>query len=173
MKVTAHRIAKFSTDAIVIGFAKPCVISLYKSHVARLMTAGLAIAEILESVYASERDNTEAVVYRYASHSEADELNKNLHPRDYNYQDGHTYNDFYVYYSTLDLSYLTRDQHKALYRAIAEINDGTCDYNSDEEENIYNYDNTDRLSVDLEACTVQYVNGKEVDYDFKEVLTSK
>ncbi|MDR8236345.1 hypothetical protein FPK75_24365 [Acinetobacter baumannii] len=71
------------------------------------------------------------------------------------------------------MSYLTRDQHKALYRAIAEINDGTCDYNSDEEENIYNYDNTDRLSVDLEACTVQYVNGKEVDYDFKEVLTSK
>ncbi|MBF6822530.1 hypothetical protein HN294_20935 [Acinetobacter baumannii] len=47
------------------------------------MTAGLAIAEILESVYASERDSTEAVVYRYASHSEADELNKNLHPRDY------------------------------------------------------------------------------------------
>lgn len=40
------------------------------------MTAGLAIAEILESVYASERDSTEAVVYRYASHSEADELNK-------------------------------------------------------------------------------------------------
>ena len=160
MKVTAYRIAPNGYDAMVLGFDRPCMISLYERNLSPLCGAS---------------DRNDQNVFRYASHTLEDEQNKDLHPRDYNYADGLTIADFYHYHSTIDLSHLTHEQHKAMYSAVAEINDVTdrCnisfppDYN-DIDEQEYCKDEmkrTDVIEINLDKCRLKFADGTKATYD--------
>lgn len=155
MKVTAYRIAENGYDAMIIGFERPCVISLYKRNVSPLCGSG------------SSNDN---VVFRYSSHvEETIEQQKDKHPKDYTYADGLTSADFYEYYSTIDLSYLTHEQHKVMYTAVAEINDASSYASSmddDEEQERKNMmSNTDVIKVSLKKCHIKYADGVKKTYN--------
>lgn len=151
MKVTAYRIAQSGYDAMIIGFDRPCVISLYKRNVSPLCGSG------------AENDDK---VFRYASHVEEGDALKNLSAIDYTYVDGLTIHDRYQYYSTIDLSHLTHEQHKALHAAVAEINDVTDSCCIDEElEYKQEMKRTDVIEIDLENCRLKFADGTEAFYD--------
>jgi len=183
MQVTLHRTAKFSTDAIVTGFEKPFILSLYADHLRSMMSLNSerSSAFIQENVTpnskAPVRDD-EPFHYchkaRELTEEEIEELFSN--PRDYEF-----YDDSYSYYSTIDLSHLSHEQHKTINCAISAINDATCGFNDyyDREESedkdgyIHDYDNAERLIVDLDACTVQYMNGYKTNSDHHPVVSYK
>ncbi|MEZ6841335.1 hypothetical protein ABVN80_14780 [Acinetobacter baumannii] len=161
MKVTAHRIARSGYDAVIIGFDRPCIISLYLHNVSPLC--------------GPSHKNDEGV-FRYSFHSKEDADNKNLSAKNYTYVDGLTIKDFYEYFSTMDLSHLNHEQHKALYAAVAEINDIT-DYcahvidliDEEDDEEIQHYRSelkrTDSMIVDLENCVIEFSDGSKATYD--------
>lgn len=157
MKVTAYRIAQSGYDAMIIGFDRPCVISLYKRNVSPLCGSG------------AENDEK---VFRYASHVEGD-TQKNMNPKDYTYVDGLTIFDFYEYFSTIDLSHLTHEQHKAMYTAVAEINDVTsrCDVSfpperiDEELECKQEIKRTDVIEINLKKCYLKFADGSKATYD--------
>ena len=160
MKVTTHRLAESGYDAIIIGFNRPCVISLYKRNVSPLCGSSA---------------NNDQSVFRYSAFNELpQEQMKNTSPKDYPYVDNLTINDFYEYFSTIDLSHLTHDQHKALYTAVAEINDITslCCHSfecmNDDIEELERcremIKRTDNISVDLDLCEIEYADGEKSNY---------
>ncbi|EMB2321458.1 hypothetical protein ACN1NW_000416 [Acinetobacter baumannii] len=159
MKVTAHRIAPMGYDALIIGFDRPCIISLCKQTVSPLCGAGL------------ENDTS---VFRYASHSKEDELNPNLSAKDYAYVDGLGFSDHYCYYSTINLSHLTHEQHKIMFTAVAEINDVTdfCSFPLRAEEDKENIEDcrklmkrTDNMVINLKKLHIKYSDGEKATYD--------
>ncbi|MDC4426101.1 hypothetical protein NQ663_16225 [Acinetobacter baumannii] len=159
MKVTAHRIAPMGYDALIIGFDRPCIISLYLHNISPLCGSLL--------------DNDESV-FRYASHPEEDELNPNLNPKDYAYVDGLGFSDFYRYYSTIDLSHLTHEQHKIMFTAVAEINDVTdfCNHPGRAEDDKEDLEDrrrlmkrTDNMVINLKKLHIKYADGEKATYD--------
>lgn len=159
MKAVAYRIAPNGYDAMVLGFDRPCMISLYERNLSPLCGAS---------------DRNDQNVFRYASHTLEDEQNKDLHPRDYNYPDGLTVGDFYHYHSTIDLSHLTHEQHKAMYSAVAEINDVTDrsswiinDLDCDEDEKEFAREElkrTDVIEINLNKCRLKFADGTKATY---------
>lgn len=158
MKVTAHRIAEAGYDAVIIGFDRPCVISLYKARISPLC--------------GSHSAGNDDRVFRYSSHAESDEQTANLHPKDYSYVDSLTIKDFYTYYSTIDLSHLTHEQHKILYSAVAEINDVTdrcyvsfhAENDAETEWNMSEIKRTDNMTVNLSKCHIKFADGSKATY---------
>lgn len=159
MKVTAHRIAPMGYDALIIGFDRPCIISLYKESVSPLC--------------GSSPKNDESV-FRYSSFTEEDELNPDLSAKDYAYVDGLGFSDFYRYYSTIDLSHLTHEQHKIMYTAVAEMNDVTdfCNYpgraeadKEDLEDRRRLMKRTDKMVINLKKLHIKYSDGEKATYD--------
>jgi len=159
MKVTAHRIAPMGYDALIIGFDRPCIISLCKDTVSPLCGSSL---------------NNDRSVFRYSSFTEEDEQNPNLSAKDYAYVDGLGFSDFYRYYSTIDLSHLTHEQHKIMYTAVAEINDVTdfCNYTPMPEECEQEREDcrklmkrTDNMVINLKKLHIKYSDGEKATYD--------
>ena len=148
MKVTAYRIAEAGYDAMVVGFKRPCVISLYKRNVSPLCGSGA---------------NNDSSVFRYASHPEIQPNGATPPTSDFIYHDGLSIADFYEYFSTIDLSHLTHEQHKIMYTAVAEINDASADcYTEGDEEDqarVLNYvKSTEEIEVHLDKCVIVYAN---------------
>lgn len=158
MKVTAYRIAQNGYDAMIIGFERPCVISLYKCNVSPLCGSG------------SNNDNN---VFRYASHPEQQPEGAMPNCANYIYHEGMSAKDFYAYFSTICLDHLTHEQHKAMYSAVAEINDVTdrCLYSfpaEGQEEQEYNdaeMRRTDIIKVNLKKCHLKFADGTKATYN--------
>lgn len=183
MIVTLHRIAKFSTDAIVIGFEKPFILSLYAEHLRPIMTLNSAkiSAFIQEDVTPTSKSpvrDDEPFHYHHKARELTDEEIEKLYSNPNNYE---FYDDSYSYYSSIDLSHLSHEQHKAINCAISAINDATCGFNDyyDREESedkdgyVHDYDNAERLIVDLDACTIQYMNGYKTNSDHHPIFSYK
>lgn len=148
MKVTAYRIAQNGYDAMVMGFSRPCVISLYKRNVSPLCGSG------------ASNDNN---VFRYASHPETQPNGATPPTSNFIYHDGLSIADFYEYFSTIDLSHLTHEQHKTMYAAVAEINDASADcyVEGDEEDKARSLDyvkSTETIEVHLDQCVIVYAD---------------
>lgn len=148
MKVTAYRIAEAGYDAMIIGFKRPCVISLYKRNVSPLCGSG-----------ASNDSN----VFRYASHPEMQSSDASPLESNFVYHDGLSAADFYEYFSTIDLSHLTHEQHKIMYTAVAEINDASADcyVEGDEEDqarSLHYVKSTEEIEIHLDECVIVYAD---------------
>ena len=160
MKVTAYRIAENGYDAMVMGFSRPCVISLYKRNVSPLC---------------GNSDNNDEKVFRYASHPEQQPKGAAPMTPDFIYHDGLRVNDYYEYFSTICLDHLTHEQHQAMYSAVAEINDVTdrsrweledCDLTDEQREfALGEIKRTDVIIVNLKKCHLKFTDGTKADYD--------
>lgn len=148
MKVTAYRIAEHGYDAMVMGFSRPCVISLCKRNVSPLCGSG------------AENDNQ---VFRYASHPEQQPKGAAPMTPDFIYHDGLRVNDYYEYFSTICLDHLTHEQHQAMYTAVAEINDASADcYTEGDEEDqarvLHYVKSTEEIEIHLDKCVIVYAD---------------
>lgn len=67
------------------------------------------------------------------------------------------------YYSTIDLSHLTHEQHATMYLAAAEMNDAHHPLGEDEDANVLIAE-TNTISVDLEQNIITYTSGRTESY---------
>lgn len=133
---------------MIIGFNRPCVISLYKRNVSPLCGSGA---------------NNDSSVFRYASHPEIQPNNASPVEPNFTYYDGLSADDFYEYFSTIDLSHLTHEQHKIMYTAVAEINDasasGYVEGNEEDKARVLDYvKSTEEIEIHLDKCVIVYAD---------------